>query len=132
MASIRAIFLSLIFRIGIDKHRILELEQGTTSFTTVLDFMETSGEIWGARSEVIKRAAFAINEFVESATELDLATGKIKVDVSFEEFNIDVDIYYDGLLMDFPAVRPTETELMEDESAFIRLSGFLRESTPIK
>jgi len=125
MASIMAIFLSLIFRIGIDKHRILELEQGTTSSTTVLDFMETSGEIWGARSEVIKRAAFAINEFVESATELGLATGKIKVDVSFEEFNLDVDIYYDGLLMDFPAVRPTETELMEDESAFIRLSGFL-------
>jgi len=51
--------------------------------------------------------------------------GKAQVDVSFDEFNLDVDIRYDGTLMEFPIVRPTEDALLTDVRAVTTLSGYL-------
>lgn len=87
--------------------------------------MEKIGSLWGARKEVIYRAISVMNKFLESVTKLGLAKGKIKTVVSFDEFNLDVNIYYDGVLMDLPEKRPSEDELLQDESAFTKLSGFL-------
>ena len=58
-------------------------------------------------------------------TDLELARGSIKVDASFEEFNLNVDIEYEGVLPLLSDTRPTEEELLNDEDAFARLSGFL-------
>ncbi|MBP2627129.1 MAG: UraA [Firmicutes bacterium] len=124
-AAVSAILLSLLFRIGIAKHQVVEMKPGAISSEDIAEFMENNGAAWGARREVINRAAIAINEFMESAAELGLATGAVKVDASFEEFNLDIDMYYEGMLMEFPNIRPTEAELLEDETAFIKLSGFL-------
>ena len=71
------------------------------------------------------RATAALNEFVESAAGLDLVNGKIQAEVSFDEFNLDMDIRYDGELMEFPSRRPTEDALLADEKAVASLSGFL-------
>ena len=71
------------------------------------------------------RATAALNEFVESAAGLGLVNGKIQAEVSFDEFNLDLDIRYDGQLMEFPSRRPTEDALLADEKAIIGLSGFL-------
>ena len=71
------------------------------------------------------RATAALNEFVESAAGLGLVNGKIQAEVSFDEFNLDLDIHYDGQLMEFPSWRPTEDALLVDEKAIIGLSGFL-------
>ena len=51
--------------------------------------------------------------------------GKAQTEVSFDEFNLDVDIRYDGELMEFPNRRPTEDALLADEKAVAGLSGFL-------
>lgn len=120
-----AIFLHLLFRIGIAKHQVTEMMPGSISLEQIADFMEVSGAAWGARREIINRVTAAINEFMESAADLGLANGAVKVDASFDEFNLDVDIYYEGTMMQFPDVRPTNTELLEDETAFIKMSGFL-------
>ena len=124
-AAISAIFLSLLFRIGIAKHQVIEMKPGAISSEEIADFMETNGAVWGARKEIIHRAVATINEFMESVAELGLAKGVVKVDASFEEFNLDIDMYYEGTLMEFPNIKPTEAELLEDETAFIKLSGFL-------
>jgi NCS2 family nucleobase:cation symporter-2 len=87
--------------------------------------METQGGVWGARREVIMRATAALNEFVESAAGLGLVNGKIQAEVSFDEFNLDLDIRYDGQLMEFPSRRPTEEALLADDKAIANLSGFL-------
>jgi xanthine permease XanP len=74
---------------------------------------------------VIMRATAALNEFVESAAGLGLVNGKIQTEVSFDEFNLDLDIRYDGELMEFPSRRPTEDALLADDKVVASLSGFL-------
>jgi xanthine permease XanP len=125
ISTILVVFLNLLFRIGVTKYQILELTPGVDSSQKIFEFMETQGGIWGARHEVILRATAALNEFVESAAGLGLVNGKARAEVSFDEFNLDVDIRYDGQLMEFPSRRPTEDALLADEKAFIGLSGFL-------
>jgi xanthine permease XanP len=125
ISTILVVFLNLLFRIGVTKYQILELTPGVDSSQKIFEFMETQGGIWGARHEVILRATAALNEFVESAADLGLVNGKARAEVSFDEFNLDVDIRYDGRLMEFPTLRPTETALLDDETAVAGLAGFL-------
>ncbi|HWR39452.1 MAG TPA: solute carrier family 23 protein [Patescibacteria group bacterium] len=124
-AAVTAILLNLLFRIGVAKHHVVDWTPGTVTSEEIADFMEANGSAWGARREIITRVAAVVNEFMESAAGLNLARGTVQVDASFDEFNLNVDIRYEGTLMDFPAVKPTETELLQDDAAFTRLSGFL-------
>jgi xanthine permease XanP len=101
------------------------LTPGVDGSQKIFAFMETQGSLWGARRDVIMRATAALNEFLESATRLGLVKGKAQTEVSFDEFNLDVDIRYDGELMEFPNRRPTEDALLADENAVVGLSGFL-------
>ena len=125
ISTVLVVVLNLLFRIGITKRQLLELTPGVDGSQKIFEFMETQGGVWGARREVIMRATAALNEFVESAAGLGLVNGKTQAEVSFDEFNLDLDIRYDGQLMEFPSRRPTEDALLADEKAIIGLSGFL-------
>jgi NCS2 family nucleobase:cation symporter-2 len=125
VSTIFVVVLNLLFRIGITKRQLLELTPGVDGSQKIFEFMETQGSLWGARRDVIMRATAALNEFVESAAGLDLVKGKAQVEVSFDEFNLDMDIRYDGELMEFPSRRPTEEALLADDKAIANLSGFL-------
>jgi NCS2 family nucleobase:cation symporter-2 len=125
LATILVVLLNLLFRIGIAKRQTLELTPGVDGSQRIFEFMETQGGLWGARPDVIMRATAALNEFSESAASLDLVKGKAQVEVSFDEFNLDLDIRYDGEAMEFSSRRPTEDALLADEKAVANLSGFL-------
>ena len=126
VVSVMAVFLNLLFRIGIKQKRTIELAVGMNSTEEVIDFMEASGAVWGARSEVIHRASSAIIEFFETAFGLELVReGKVRLEVSFDEYNLVVKVIYNGVLMEFPEKRPTDEELLNDDNALVRLSGFL-------
>ena len=125
VSTIFVVVLNLLFRIGITKHQLLELTPGVDGYQKIFEFMETQGSLWGARREVIIRATAALNEFAESAAGLGLVNGKALAEVSFDEFNLDLDIRYDGELMEFPSRRPTEDALLADDKAVASLSGFL-------
>jgi NCS2 family nucleobase:cation symporter-2 len=102
ISTVLVVLLNLLFRIGITKHQLLELTPGIDASEKIFNFMETQGGVWGARREVIMRATAALTEFLESATALGLVNGKAHVDVSFDEFNLDLEIRYDGT-RNFPA-----------------------------
>jgi len=125
ISTVLVVVLNLLFRIGVTKRQFLELMPGVDSSQTIFEFMETQGSVWGARRDVITRATAALNEFVESAAGLGLVKGKAQAEVSFDEFNLDMDIRHDGELMEFPNRRPTEDALLADEKAVASLSGFL-------
>jgi xanthine permease XanP len=128
LATVCAIVFNLLFRIGIAKSQTIELEPGVDTSEKIFTFMEKQGSLWGARKEVIFRAISVLNEFLESVNELHLAKGKIQAEVCFDEFNLDMNITYQGSLLAFPETRPTEDELLHDKSAFTRLSGFFMRS----
>jgi xanthine permease XanP len=125
VSTIFVVVLNLLFRIGITRRQLLELTPGVDGSQKIFDFMETQGGLWGARRDVIMRATAALNEFVESAAGLGLAKGKVRTEVSFDEFNLDLEIRYDGALMEFPSRRPTEEALLDDETAVAGLAGYL-------
>jgi xanthine permease XanP len=125
VSTISALLLNLLFRIGIAQRAKLQIDPHSDSSEQIFLFMEKQGGVWGARREVIDRAKSAINEFIEAARALELSTGKIDAEVSFDEFNLDVDMRYDGEPMEFPIERPAEANLLEDERAVAKLAGFL-------
>ena len=125
VGTVTAIFLHMLFRIGIAKHHVLEVEPGPAVNEQLFDFFRRCGGEWGARAEVVSRATSAVAQCLETLAEFEMAAGKIKIDASFEEFNLDVEIEYEGSLPELTRVRPTEEELLHDEHAFARLSGYL-------
>jgi NCS2 family nucleobase:cation symporter-2 len=123
--TITAIILNLVFRIGIAKKVAIELAPEIGSSERIVDFMEKNGALWGAIKEVISRSISATNEFLEAAVEHKLTDGDINMKVSFDEFNLDVDLYYSGKLIDFPAHRPDMAKVLDSKEEQLRLSFFL-------
>ena len=125
LATLSALLLNLLFRIGITQRAKLQIDPRTDSSEQIFLFMEVWGGAWGARREVIDRAKAAMNEFIEAAKVLELTTGKIEAEVSFDEFNLEIEMRYDGESMEFPTEQPTHADLLGDERAVARLAGFL-------
>jgi NCS2 family nucleobase:cation symporter-2 len=125
LTTVLVVVLNVLLRIGIRTRVALELDPRADSAEKIFTFMQVQGGTWGARKEVIDRATYAMNEFMEAAGTLDLARGKIAAEVSFDEFNLDVNLSYDGVLMEFPQERPTQVDLLSDETGVAKLAGFL-------
>ena len=87
--------------------------------------MEENGEAWGARREVVHRVLFTVEELLQILEVEKLATGKVKLDVSFEEFNMMAQVSYTGTRPVLAKIRPRDEELLSELGAQSRLSGFL-------
>jgi len=125
LTTVLVVVLNVLLRIGIRTRVALQLDPRADSAEKIFTFMQVQGGTWGARKEVIDRATYAMNEFMEAAGTLDLARGKIAAEVSFDEFNLNVNLRYDGVLMEFPQERPTQVDLLSDETGVAKLAGFL-------
>jgi xanthine permease XanP len=126
LATISVVILNLIFRLGIAKHQAITIDPEDRDFLEKIStFILRQGAAWGARREVIKLAESAMEEFMESMVGLKLADGPIEVDVKFDEMSLDAGFTYPGRLLDFQALPPSQADLLEDETAIFRLSGFI-------
>lgn len=125
VATVTALVLNLLFRIGIAQHANLQIEPRADSSEQIFSFMEAQGGAWGARREVIDRAKSAMNEFIEAVSILNPRITRIDAEVGFDEFNVDVKMSYEGEPMEFPSERPRDADLLGDERAVAKLAGFL-------
>jgi xanthine permease XanP len=125
VATLSALLLNLLFRIGIAQRAKLQIDPHADSSEQIFLFMEKQGSAWGARREVIDRAKSAINEFIEAVSLLEPSISRIDAEMSFDEFSLDIDMRYDGELMEFPSARPADADLLGDERAVAKLAGFL-------
>jgi xanthine permease XanP len=126
LSTISVVVLNLLFRLGISRHQVLTINlEDKEALENLGTFMEKQGAAWGARREVIKLAESAMGEFMESLIGLNLAEGPVHLDVSFDEMSLEVVFNYEGRLLDFHPQPPTEADLLEDETAVFRLSGFI-------
>lgn len=125
LATICAIVLNLLFRIGVAKSATLVVTPGVDSSEKIYNFMDQRGRTWGARSEVIQKATAAMNEFFEAAAEHGLTQEAIDMTARFDEFNLNVEMAYRGTPIDLPAVRPDTQELLTDDQAPLKLAGYM-------
>ena len=76
--------------------------------------MQKAGGSWGARPNIIFKAITVMNEFMECTPELTLTSQDIAMQVSFDEFNLDVTIKYQGKNLIFPERKPSKELFLTD------------------
>ncbi|MBP7653929.1 purine/pyrimidine permease [Candidatus Dependentiae bacterium] len=124
LAAVTAIFLNIIFRIGISKEKKITIESGEDNSEKISEFTEEQGKIWGARYEVIRKLSVSLQEFSDVSDLIELTDNKINIEIRYDEFNIDAYIYYKGEKFELPDKKPDKEEIKKDLSASLRLSGY--------
>ncbi|MEO5698145.1 MAG: solute carrier family 23 protein [Burkholderiaceae bacterium] len=122
---IAALLLNLVFRIGVRKVQRMEVPAGPIDAAALIRFMETCGATWGARRDVVERAKFNLQQSIDTIVSTSVARGPLAVEASFDEFNLDVRVSYDGLPLELPAERPSMDEVLDSADGERKLAGFM-------
>jgi xanthine permease XanP len=126
LGTITALLLNGLFRIGQRKRVNLTLDPATNNVPKKVDeFFNESGKRWGARRDVMDRVSFGVNQAVEAIVEHCEPQGPVLIEAQFDEFNLDVQIIYQGAPLELPERRPSTNEIMESEAGSRRLAGFM-------
>lgn len=125
LGTLIALSLSALFRLGVRRTAALEVVPGRVSSKTLRRFMEKHGAAWGARRDVIELAAFNLAQSIETLVASGVTHGPLAVTATFDEFNLDVRIAYDGPPLELPDVRPSPEEILDTEDGERRLAGYL-------
>ncbi|MCD6292348.1 MAG: purine/pyrimidine permease [Deltaproteobacteria bacterium] len=123
-ATIMALILNLIFRLGIAQSATLKLEPGSSFSDAVFNFMEKQGGLWGARPEIIHKAAAAMSESMEAVIALNGIETPVEMTARFDEFNLDVAVIYSGTPLIRAQALPSIEEMV-DEKKCAEMSMFM-------
>jgi len=74
---------------------------------------------------VIGRAIFGVEQLAETVFENCAPQGPLAIEATFDEFNLDVRVHYQGEMLELPDTRPTDQEIRESADGVRRLAGFL-------
>jgi xanthine permease XanP len=124
-ATLVALSLNLLFRIGIRRKVEAAVDPAALDLEVISNFIERNAGMWGARRDVINRVEFAVQQTLEAVIGSCDAKGPIRLEVSYDEFVIEVVVTYDGAMLEFPTQSPTKAEILATEDSHLRLAGFL-------
>ncbi len=125
LGMLTALALNALFRIGIKKSALMDFIPGGESLDALEQFADKQGGIWGARRDVIQRATRAMIETAE-ALELLIAPGtKAHINMSFDEYWLEVTTEYQGKPLVTGGAAPTHDELLADETQLARLAAVM-------
>jgi xanthine permease XanP len=125
LSTVIALILNLVFRIGVKKTATLSIEPRTVDPQKIETFFQAQGAKWGARPDVVKRASYGTVQLVDAIAAEYWREGPIIVAASFDEFNLDVRVSYQGAQLHFPEQRPSLAEIRESDEGARLLAGFL-------
>jgi NCS2 family nucleobase:cation symporter-2 len=125
LATVTALGLNLLFRLGVRKTVQLAVAGEAADPETIETFFARCGRAWGARPDVIRRATFGVQQLAETIFENCNPQGPLTIRASFDEFNLDVRVHYEGEPLELPDRRPTDQEIRDSPDGVRRLAGFL-------
>jgi NCS2 family nucleobase:cation symporter-2 len=125
LGTISALVLNAVFRLGVRRTQLLVIDPARRDSGEIADFMEAQGGAWGARRDVIDRAAFNLSQSIETIVDSCEPEGPIEVQASFDEFNLNLRVSYTGPPLELPEKRPSNEEIMASEEGQRRLAGFM-------
>jgi NCS2 family nucleobase:cation symporter-2 len=117
-----AIVLNLIMRIGIRQRETIAIETDAHYRDAVEAFLTEQGGRWAARREVIRRAIFGAVQVLET---IGGPAQQVELEASFDEYNLDIRIRYQGAPLVIPDRAPDAKELVESEESERLLAGYL-------
>jgi xanthine permease XanP len=131
IATISAVLLNLLFRLGIRRTSITTIETDQDSLTRFERLVRQEGRTWGVATEVLDEASTTAERVLRLIEEGHLADGPITARISFDEVSFLVDIQYSGDLLRLQAKRPnTDEDMLEEQPMAHGLAGFLAEVHP--
>jgi xanthine permease XanP len=125
LATLVALSLNLLFRIGIRRTVAITVDPRVLDAQQITNFIERNAGIWGARRDVINRVEFAVQQTIDAIIAFCDVSAAIRLDISYDEFVIDVVVTYRGTPLEFPAEPPTHEEILETDRGQRLLAGFL-------
>ena len=125
LGTVCALLLNLVFRIGVRRSHQLVVDPGRMDHAAIENFMETRGGAWGARRDIIDRAGFDLQQSIETIVEACAPEGPLEIEASFDEFNLDLRVSYNGPPLAMPERRPSNEQIMASEDGARQLAGFL-------
>jgi len=125
LATIVALSLNLVFRIGIRRSVSLSIQPDAVVAEDVERFIERAGGGWGARRDVVTRVEWAVQQALDALVQHGCVVGPMDLSISYDEFDIDARIAYAGAKLELPERPPTHDELLDDEGGLRRMAGFL-------
>jgi NCS2 family nucleobase:cation symporter-2 len=125
LGTFTALLLNLVFRLGVRRRQSLIVDPDAVNTTEIDDFVQAQGAAWGARRDVVDRARFNLMQSVELVIESGITHSKLEVTASFDEFNLDLQISYNGEPPELVDRRPSNEEIMASEEGQRRLAGYM-------
>jgi NCS2 family nucleobase:cation symporter-2 len=124
-STIVALALNLVFRIGVRRSAELSLRSEAIDHQKVQDFFAAQTALWGARPDVASRATFGALQLIDSIVEDFWIGGVLVITVTFDEFNLDIRLTYQGEIPEFPEQRPTPEQIRDSDNGVKLLAGFM-------
>jgi xanthine permease XanP len=126
LGTLAALLLNGLFRLGLRQRVTLPLDPTAEDAAAQVDeFFNAAGREWGARPDVMVRVSFGTNQAIEAIRENCEPKGPIVIEAHFDEFNLNVKISYQGVPLELPDQRPSDSDIIETEAGYRRLAGFL-------
>ncbi len=96
VATISAILLNLIMRIGIAKSATTELVWNDQTWDKLRAFLNTHGGAWGARADVMDKVQAGVFEAVELIATQKAPQSPVSFRLVFDEFRVEAHLEYQG------------------------------------
>lgn len=126
IATISAVLLNLLFRIGIRKSSATIIETDESGLERLGKMIRQQGRAWGVESEILEETTKTAKQVVHLIEDGRLADGPITARISFDDVSFLLDIHYTGDLLRLPAKRlQTDEDMLEEQPMARGLSGFL-------
>ena len=124
LATVAALGLNLVFRIGIKRSVEMEIDPAALQLQEVDNFVERNAGGWGARRDVVGRVKFALMQAVETLATICDRTRPIRLTMTYDEFDIEVRLAYEGAALELCERAPSAVEVIEEGGERL-LAGFL-------
>jgi xanthine permease XanP len=124
LATIVALMLNLAFRIGIKRSVELSIARDAYQLGEVENFVERSARSWGARHDFVVRLKPVVMQAVEAVAHLCEPGERIRLFMTYDEFDIEVRFQYRGPQLVLPDFPPSHDEILAP-GGDVRLAGFL-------
>ncbi|SAI71624.1 Xanthine/uracil permease [Bordetella ansorpii] len=132
VSGLTAIMLNLVFRLGTSRRAerdLAALPDDTARHVprpaagglagALVDFVETQGAAWGARRDVVRRAAAAALEAAEAIAAAGGDRHVTRIRGSFDEYNLDIELLHSGAPLQLAGHAPAPADLLDqDDDAF--------------
>ncbi|WP_372619941.1 uracil-xanthine permease family protein [Falsiroseomonas sp.] len=125
LGTLVALLLNAAFRMGVRRRVTLTIPAEGLPGAEVDAFITGAGASWGARREVVSRAAHLAASCLDAIAVSGCARGALTLELGFDETRIDMRIAWPGapiILADRP---PSADELLDEPEAPARLAGYM-------